>query len=123
MSQPLSDVTCGNAMRDDAPIAGTRGPCAERGFLEFHHMTPFAEGGEATVANLQLRCRAHNQYEADVRSTQSSWTKRARPSTSHLADAFARSSGTRLGSEPVSKILPYVRELITRRDLWVVGQF
>jgi hypothetical protein len=27
---------------------------------------PFADGGETTIANLQLRCRAHNAYEADV---------------------------------------------------------
>jgi hypothetical protein len=33
---------------------------------------PFAEGGEGTVVNLQLRCRAHNQYEADVYITPSS---------------------------------------------------
>jgi hypothetical protein len=38
--------------------------CAERGFLEFHHVTPYAAGGEATVENVQLRCRRHNDYEA-----------------------------------------------------------
>jgi len=27
--------------------------------------TPDARGGEATAANLRLRCRAHNQYEAE----------------------------------------------------------
>jgi hypothetical protein len=32
--------------------------------LEFHHVIPFAEGGETTVADLQLRCRGHNDYEA-----------------------------------------------------------
>jgi hypothetical protein len=40
--------------------------CAERGFLEFHHIRPFALGGEATAANIQMRCRAHNDYEARV---------------------------------------------------------
>jgi hypothetical protein len=44
---------------------GTRGRCTERGFLEFHHVVPFAEGGETTSANLQLRCRGHTQYEAE----------------------------------------------------------
>jgi hypothetical protein len=39
---------------------GTSGRCAERGFLEYHHVTPFADGGETDVSNLQLRCRAHN---------------------------------------------------------------
>ena len=38
--------------------------CAERGRLEFHHVHPYAAGGEATVQNIQLRCRAHNAYEA-----------------------------------------------------------
>jgi hypothetical protein len=38
--------------------------CAERAFLEFHHVQPFAAGGEASVANLELRCRRHNDYES-----------------------------------------------------------
>jgi HNH endonuclease len=45
-------------------FVGTQGRCAERGFLEFHHVIPFAEGGLTTVDNLQLRCRAHNAHEA-----------------------------------------------------------
>ena len=44
---------------------GTDGRCQERGFLELHHVIPFADGGETTAANLQLRCRAHNAYEAE----------------------------------------------------------
>jgi len=52
--------------RDDGQCAfvGTDGRCAERGFLEFHHVQPHAAGGIATAANIQLRCRAHNGYEA-----------------------------------------------------------
>jgi 5-methylcytosine-specific restriction endonuclease McrA len=46
-------------------FVGTHGRCTERGFLEFHHVVPFAAGGEATADNIELRCRAHNQYEAD----------------------------------------------------------
>jgi hypothetical protein len=38
--------------------------CTERAFLEFHHITPYAQGGLATVENISLRCRRHNQYEA-----------------------------------------------------------
>ena len=40
-------------------FVGTDGRCAERGFLEFHHAIPFADGGTTTVENLQLRCRSH----------------------------------------------------------------
>jgi hypothetical protein len=54
--------------RDEGRCAfvGARGRCKERGFLEFHHLIPFADGGATDVANLQLRCRAHNVYEADL---------------------------------------------------------
>ena len=40
--------------------------CEERHFLEYHHVAPWITGGPPTVANVQLRCRAHNQYEAKV---------------------------------------------------------
>ena len=40
--------------------------CAERAFLEFHHVEPYGVGGEATAANIALRCRAHNAHEADL---------------------------------------------------------
>jgi hypothetical protein len=33
--------------------------------LEFDHADPVARGGEATVERIRLRCRAHNQYEAE----------------------------------------------------------
>jgi hypothetical protein len=39
--------------------------CAARQFLEFDHVEPVARGGKATVEGLRLRCRAHNQYEAE----------------------------------------------------------
>jgi hypothetical protein len=40
--------------------------CTERTFLEFHHIVPCARGGLATVENISLRCRRHNEYEADL---------------------------------------------------------
>jgi hypothetical protein len=39
--------------------------CDERGRLEFEHVKEFARGGEATIANMKLLCRAHNQHAAD----------------------------------------------------------
>jgi hypothetical protein len=44
--------------------AGAR--CSERAFLEFHHIQPYARQGTATVTNISLRCRRHNQYEAEL---------------------------------------------------------
>ena len=37
--------------------------CDATGTLEFHHLRPYAVGGEATAANIQMRCRAHNGFE------------------------------------------------------------
>jgi hypothetical protein len=47
-------------------ISDTDRRCTEQGFLEFHHVTPHAAGGEPTAENIQLRCRAHNGYEAEL---------------------------------------------------------
>lgn len=44
---------------------GRHGRCTETGGLEYHHRIAFADGGLTTVDNLELRCRAHNAYEAD----------------------------------------------------------
>ena len=40
--------------------------CAQRTFLEFHHKLAYAKGGLATVDNIALRCRLHNQYEGEL---------------------------------------------------------
>jgi len=39
--------------------------CPSRDYLEYDHVVPVARGGMATVENLRLRCRAHNQFEAE----------------------------------------------------------
>ena len=54
--------------RDDGRCAytGRDGRCTERSFLEYHHVQPYAAGGAATAANIELRCRAHNAYEASL---------------------------------------------------------
>jgi hypothetical protein len=57
------------AARDErrcAFVAPSGRRCDERRFLEFHHVLPYAAGGLPTVENIQLRCRAHNGYEADL---------------------------------------------------------
>ncbi len=43
--------------------AGRRCECREQ--LELDHVTPIARGGASTADNLRLRCRRHNQLEAD----------------------------------------------------------
>jgi hypothetical protein len=39
--------------------------CASRRMLEFDHVQPVARGGKASVEGIRLRCRGHNQYEAE----------------------------------------------------------
>jgi hypothetical protein len=45
-------------------FVGGEARCGETAFLEFHHVEPYAAGGRGTVENIELRCRAHNAYEA-----------------------------------------------------------
>jgi hypothetical protein len=40
--------------------------CTERTYLEFHHIRPHALGGPTSAENISLRCRRHNQYEAEL---------------------------------------------------------
>lgn len=54
--------------RDDGRctfVSETGVRCAAIAWLQFDHIDPYARGGEATAANVRLRCRAHNQYEAE----------------------------------------------------------
>jgi 5-methylcytosine-specific restriction endonuclease McrA len=39
--------------------------CASAWQLEYHHCVPFGRDGPHSVENVELRCRAHNQFEAE----------------------------------------------------------
>jgi len=43
--------------------AGNR--CEAQSMLEYHHLVAWSRGGESSVGNLTLRCRAHNAYDAE----------------------------------------------------------
>ena len=52
--------------RGQCTFVGEQGQrCRSRKFLEFDHIDPVARGGKATVDAIRLRCRSHNQYEAE----------------------------------------------------------
>jgi len=40
--------------------------CGETSKVDFHHTKPFATGGRQTPENIELRCAAHNQFQADL---------------------------------------------------------
>jgi hypothetical protein len=64
--------------------------CNERRFVEFHHVDPYALGGEATVDKIELRCRRHNDYEGRLY-----FGKRRRDGTGAV-----REKGVAYGSQP-----------------------
>lgn len=39
--------------------------CEARASLEYDHIEPVARGGQATIENVRLLCRAHNRYAAE----------------------------------------------------------
>ena len=51
---------------DRCAFVGTLGRCTETSGLQFHHRDPFAMGGPATAANIEMRCASHNRYEAEL---------------------------------------------------------
>ena len=66
--------------------------CRERRFLEFDHVEPVARGGPSTVDNLRLRCRAHNQEEAN-RALGAEFMKRKRKQAA-IAEGLRRALPT-----------------------------
>ena len=50
-------------MKGGARSSGGRA-VLRRGFLEYHDVVPYADGGPAVADNVQLRCRAHNADQA-----------------------------------------------------------
>lgn len=52
--------------RGKCTFVGSNGQrCSSRKLLQFDHERPVAQGGTTTADNLRLRCRAHNQLEAE----------------------------------------------------------
>jgi hypothetical protein len=47
-------------------VDGRGSRCNATSNVEFHHKYPFAKGGCHDADNVELRCAAHNQYQADL---------------------------------------------------------
>ncbi len=78
--------------------------CESRALIEFDHRVPLAKGGQTTVDNLRLLCRAHNQFEA----------KRAFGAgfiESKRAQAAAERTEHAAKVERAQELLPWVRSL------------
>jgi 5-methylcytosine-specific restriction endonuclease McrA len=88
-------------------FVGTDGHrCGSRKYLEYDHIDPVARGGEATVDRMRLRCRAHNQYEAERafgaefmrRKREEARTKRNAVESRAVPDQGGGDAGMGLGS-------------------------
>ena len=53
--------------------------CPQQSRLEFHHRHPFALGGDHSLPNIGLMCRAHNAYMAECDYGQEAMVKHRRP--------------------------------------------
>ncbi len=58
-------------------VAASGRRCEARGRLELHHVEPYAVGGPPTATNIELRCRAHNTYEAALFYSHASGPRRS----------------------------------------------
>jgi hypothetical protein len=55
--------------RDDGRCAFVDGEgrrCGSAWQVEFHHCVPYGRAGPHSAGNVELRCRAHNQFEAEL---------------------------------------------------------
>ena len=101
--------------------------CEARSRLEFDHTDPVARGGQATVAGLRLRCRAHNQYEAErvfgtgfmqrKRAESRQRTESARAAAQSRAAAKQRAQASAAAeSARHADVIPWLRQLGFRAD-------
>ncbi len=101
---------------------GQRCPSCTR--LEFDHLTPVARGGETTLPNLRLRCRAHNQYEAErtygagfmARKRQEAKELTARGRVAARGEAMRSVAEARHEDSDEQSIVPTQAELNARRN-------
>jgi hypothetical protein len=81
---------------------GHRCECRTR--LEFDHIAPYAQGGGKTADNLRLRCRTHNQYEAE-RTYGAEFMKNKREQSA------TRARTENAEGDPDRDIVPWLRSL------------
>ncbi len=91
--------------------------CPERSSLEFDHILEVARGGEASVDGLRLRCRPHNQYEAE-RTFGSGFMKRKRE---EAQSAAAERRATAAGQPVPANTIPVVVKVERTDDLPAAG--
>ena len=73
--------------------------CTETEWLELHHVRPYGRGGDHRPQNVELRCRVHNEYEAQ-RDYGKEAVTRYRNSTGRVGEPLSAYSSFRSTSNP-----------------------
>jgi 5-methylcytosine-specific restriction endonuclease McrA len=95
---------------------GTR--CESRELLEFDHQEAVGRGGRATVENIRLLCRAHNQYAAEqtygkdfMHGKREQARERAEQAKAKREAKAQAKAAAKAAKERAEDIIPYLREL------------
>ena len=108
--------------RDQGPCTfiGAKGHrCGARRFLEFDHVHPVARGGKATVEGMRLRCRAHNQYEADRAFGAAFMSRKRREARLGAAEARARLGAAEARARALAEARARALAKEQARDVWI----
>ena len=89
--------------------------CPARTRLEYDHVDPVARGGQASVEGIRLRCRAHNQFEAE-RCFGAGFMERKREEARRAAAARKAAAAAARRRQAAEEVIPYLRELGFRGD-------
>ncbi|HUG51965.1 MAG TPA: hypothetical protein VMR21_00115 [Vicinamibacteria bacterium] len=90
--------------RDDGRcrfVGPTGRRCGSPRWLQFHHVTAWARGGEASAGNIRVMCRIHNAYlaEKDYGKAVMARFRRARRGTGPTSQAEVTAKGNELGPD------------------------
>ncbi len=83
--------------------------CEARTRIEYDHVEPIARGGQATVAGIRLRCRAHNQYTAECAFGAGFMSRKREAAQRAAREARARAAAA-------EEVVPWLRALGLRTD-------
>jgi hypothetical protein len=96
-------------------VSATGKRCSARKFLEFDHVDPVARGGRASVSGIRLRCRAHNQLEAE-RAFGAEFMENKRRAAEARAAVRAKAEAAARAKAAAAEVIPWLRRLGLRSE-------
>jgi hypothetical protein len=90
--------------------------CGSERFLEFDHIVPVARGGRSTVSNIRLRCRPHNQYEAESAFGIEFMKNKRQQARAEAAKRAERARAMAIAREKAEEVVPWLRALGIRAE-------